>query len=542
MDRGGSNPETSSRPSSWIVRRRNGRVLLDLSPPVFVTSSVLIIAFVAAGVLYRQSFGDAANALQATIANHTGWFFVLTVNIVLGYSIFLLCSRFGAVRLGGPGASPLFGRGAWLSMLFSAGMGIGLLFYAVAEPIYHLANPPHGATPGSVEAYRDAITTTFLHWGLHAWGIYALSGVCLAYFAFNRLQPLSIRSVFLPLLGNRVYRWPGHLIDTLATVATLFGVATSLGLGAIQLNAGLNHLVGVPEGVGVRIGLIAGITLLATISVVLGIDRGIKRLSILNVVLAGTLLAFVFAIGPTLFVLNAFGQGVGAYLNDLIWLGFWNETYTRGSWQNGWTVFYWGWWIAWAPFVGIFLARISFGRTIREFIAGTLLAATLMTLVWLSVFGNAALYIELAGPGGLVDAVQTSLDRSLFVFLEMLPQATQMEIPPGLITAVGVLAAAAIVSFFVTSSDSGSLVIDIITAGGKPNPPRLQRVYWATAEGVVAAVLLAGGGLTTLQTAAISAGLPFAVVILLMIVGMHRALVGDTANRERFGHNDNNLT
>jgi choline/glycine/proline betaine transport protein len=332
------------------------------------------------------------------------------------------------------------------------------------------------------------------------------------------------------LLGNRIYGWPGHLIDTLATLATLFGVATSLGLGAIQLNAGLNYLFGVSEGTPVRIALIAGITLLATISVVLGLDHGIKRLSIVNVVLAATLLAIVLLIGPTLFILNGFVQGVGAYLNDLIRLGFWNETYTQGSWQNGWTVFYWGWWIAWAPFVGMFLARISYGRTIREFIAGTLFAATLMTTIWLSVFGNAALYIELAGPGGLVAAVQASLDRSLFVFLEILPRATQIEIAPGLMKAIGVLAAVAIITFFVTSSDSGSLVVDIITAGGKPNPPTGQRVYWATAEGLVAAVLLAGGGLTALQTAAISAGLPFAIVMLVMIVGMHRALVADARN------------
>jgi choline/glycine/proline betaine transport protein len=520
----------SNRRSSWIVRRRDGRVVLDCNPYVFVTSSLLIIAFVAAGVTYRQEFDSIAGGLQATIANNTGWFFVLTVNLILGYSIFLLCSRFGVVRLGGAGATPEFGRNAWLAMLFSAGMGIGLLFYAVAEPIYHLANPPHGAEPGSIEAYRDAISTTFLHWGLHAWGIYALTGVCLAYFSFNRRQPLSIRSMFQPLLGNRIYGWPGHLIDTLATLATLFGVATSLGLGAIQLNAGLNHLFGVTEGTPVRIALIAGITLLATISVVLGLDHGIKRLSIVNVVLAATLLAIVLLIGPTLFILNGFVQGVGAYLNDLIRLGFWNETYTQGSWQNGWTVFYWGWWIAWAPFVGMFLARISYGRTIREFIAGTLFAATLMTTIWLSVFGNAALYIELAGPGGLVAAVQASLDRSLFVFLEILPRATQIEIAPGLMKAIGVLAAVAIITFFVTSSDSGSLVVDIITAGGKPNPPTGQRVYWATAEGLVAAVLLAGGGLTALQTAAISAGLPFAIVMLVMIVGMHRALVADARN------------
>jgi choline/glycine/proline betaine transport protein len=416
---------------------------------------------------------------------------------------------------------------SWLAMLFSAGMGIGLMFYSVAEPLYHLAEPPHGAVPGSEAAYEDAIATTFLHWGLHAWGIYALTGLALAYFAFNRNMPLSIRSAFAPLLGDRVYRWPGHVIDVLASVATLFGVATSLGLGAQQVNAGLNQLLDLPVSEGMQVGLIAGITALATISVVLGLDKGIKRLSVANMWIAGLLLMFVLAVGPTLFVLNGLVEHIGIYLNDLPALAFWNETYTQGSWQNGWTVFYWGWWIAWSPFVGMFIARISKGRTIREFIGGALLAATGMTFVWLSVFGGSAFFIELSGPGGLVEAAQEDLARSLFVFLETLPIATGVSLPSSLMTLVGALATVAIILFFVTSSDSGSLVIDIITAGGKPSPPTAQRVYWATLEGVVAAVLLLGGGLAALQTAAISAGLPFSILLIGMVFGLHRALVAD---------------
>ena len=336
--------------------------------------------------------------------------------------------------------------------------------------------------------------------------------------------PLSVRSVFEPLLGKRIYGWPGHLIDTLAAVATLFGVATSLGLGAQQINAGLDHVFGLSVSTTAQIVLIAGITGLATLSVVLGLDRGIKRLSITNIWIAGALLAFVVIVGPTLFILNGLVEDVGLYLNDLPRLAFWNETYTQGSWQNGWTVFYWGWWIAWSPFVGMFVARISRGRTIREFIAGALLAATGMTFVWLSVFGGSALYIELVGPGGLADAAQDDLARSLFVFLETLPVATGVELPAAFATAVGVLATLAIVLFFVTSSDSGSLVIDIITAGGKQSPPTAQRVYWASLEGIVAAVLLIGGGLTTLQTAAISAGLPFSVLLVLMVFSLHKGL------------------
>jgi len=311
-------------------------------------------------------------------------------------------------------------------------------------------------------------------------------------------------------------------------VATLFGVATSLGLGVTQVNGGLNHLFGVPVTDGVQIALIAGITAIATLSVVLGLDKGIKRLSELNMFLAACLLLYVLLAGPTLFVLNGFVENLGLYLNDFFYLAFWNETYTQGHWQNGWTVFFWGWWIAWSPFVGMFIARISYGRTVREFVGFVLLMATLLTFVWLSVFGDAAMYLELAGPGGLVEAVQDNLARSLFVFLEMLPAAGGFEQLPGLLSlAVGTLATLVIVSFFVTSSDSGSLVIDIITAGGHPNPPVVQRIYWATTEGVVAAILLVGGGLTALQTAAISAGLPFAIVVLVMIVSLQRALSAD---------------
>ena len=510
-----------------VVRSRDGRVLLDFNRNVFVASSLLTGLFVGFSLLYLQTFSTTVEELQAWIANQTGWFLVLTVNVILAYLLFLLVSPFGGIRLGGPNAKPEFSGFAWLAMLFSAGMGIGLMFYSVAEPVYHLVEPPHGAVPGSEAAYEDAIRTTFLHWGLHAWGIYALTGLCLAYFAFNRGESLSIRSVFTPVLGVRTKGWMGDTIDTLASVATLFGVATSLGLGAQQVNAGLSQLLGMPVSAGMQISLITGITALATVSVVLGLDKGIKRLSIANIGFAVALLAFVLFAGPTLFILNGFVENLGLYLDDIFMLSFWNETYTQGSWQNGWTVFYWGWWISWAPFVGMFVARISKGRTIREFIGGALIAASLMTFLWLSVFGDSALFIELAGPGGLAQAVQSDLARSLFVFLELLPVASGLDVPGVLIAGVGTLATVAIVTFFVTSSDSGSLVIDIITAGGKPNPPTAQRVYWAILEGLVAAVLLVGGGLTALQTAAISAGLPFSVLILVMIVGLHRALAAD---------------
>jgi choline/glycine/proline betaine transport protein len=512
---------------NWVLRSRSGRLLIDLHPAVFLVSSALIIAFVFYGLVFQREFAARIAAIQGAIADEAGWLFVLVVNVVLGYLVYLFVSPFGRIRIGGPKARPQFGWFAWLAMLFSAGMGIGIMFYGVAEPIYHLADPPLGAPVGSLAAYRDATRITFLHWGLHAWGIYALTGLALGYFCYNHSAPLSIRSIFTPLLGNRIHGLSGHVIDIVATVATLFGVATSLGLGALQVNAGLARVAGISMSTDVQVILIAIITMCATTSVVLGLDAGIKRLSVLNVVLAGALLSFVFVVGPTLFILNGFVQDLGAYISSLLELSFWTETYTGGHWQNNWTVFYWGWWIAWSPFVGLFLARISVGRTIREFIGGALFAASLMTIAWLAVFGNSALYIELKGPGGLIDAVQADVNTSLFVFLDLLPVAVGEHLPSMVLTGVSALTIGVIVSFFVTSSDSGSLVIDMITAGGSPDPPVAQRIYWSLAEGVVAAVLLAGGGLVALQTAAISVGLPFAVIILLMIVSLQKALLAE---------------
>jgi choline/glycine/proline betaine transport protein len=368
------------------------------------------------------------------------------------------------------------------------------------------------------------MATTFLHWGLHAWAIYALVGLSLAYFAFNEKQAFSIRAVFAPLLGERIHGPWGHAIDILATVATLFGVATSLGLGVSQINAGLNYLFGIAETTSVQIILIVVITCMATLSVVAGLDRGIKRLSEINMVSAGLLLLFVLFSGPTIYILNGFVENTGDYLDRFFYLAFWNETYTGGSWQNGWTVFYWGWWIAWSPFVGMFIARISKGRTIREFVAGVLLVPTVITFFWLSVFGNSAMFIELVSDGHIASAVNENLTQSLFVFFNQLSSTVNGHLPALLGTIISFLAILVIVTFFVTSSDSGSLVIDMITAGGKTNPPVVQRIFWASTEGIVAAILLVAGGLTALQTAAIATGLPFAIVLLLMIFSLYRAL------------------
>ena len=515
---------------NWVIKNRDGNKIIDLNPVVFGISAGIIVLFVVLSLVFLDEMSAVFDTTQAWVANKTGWMFVLGTNIILGYCAYLAFSRFANIRIGGPDATPDFTLQGWFAMLFSAGMGIGLLFYSVAEPMYHLLTPPHGEVPGTPAAYKDAMMTTFLHWGLHAWAVYALVGLALAFFAFNCNKPLSIRMVFEPVFGERIHGPWGHAIDILATVATLFGVATSLGLGVSQVNAGLNHIFGVPQNAGVQILLIAGITAIATASVVAGLDAGIRRLSNINMVTAGLLLLFVLLMGPTLFLLNAFVENVGNYMDNFFALAFWNETYTGGSWQNGWTVFYWGWWIAWSPFVGLFIARISRGRTIRQFVTGVLFVPTLLTFLWITIFGDSAMFFELFGDGGIAAAVKADLSKSLFVFLDRLPLSVMTgSLATILATIFGVIALLVIITFFVTSSDSGSLVIDIITAGGKTNPPVAQRIFWAVTEGVVAAALLVGGGLTALQTAAITTGLPFALLLLLMIYCLQKAMSAEFA-------------
>ena len=491
---------------------------LQIHPTVFWTSAGLIVLFVVFSLLYLDRMKTVFDAVQAFIASRAGWLFVAAVNVYLGMVVYLLFSRYGNIRLGGPQAKPEFSTWGWFSMLFSAGMGIGLVFWSVAEPIYHFTAPPWGqaSTP---EAAQLSMGITFFHWGIHAWALYGLMGLGLAYFAFNRGLPLTIRSVFHPLLGERIHGIWGNVIDILAAVATLFGLATSLGLGAQQVNAGLDYLFAIGQGPTQQIILIAGITALATVSVVLGLDKGIRRLSQLNMAVALLLLTFVFLAGPSLRLLDALVQNMGAYLTHLPRLSLWTEAYADTQWQHGWTIFYWAWWIAWSPFVGIFIARISRGRTIREFLLGVLLVPTLLTFVWLTVFGNTALFQELSGHGGVVEAVNDNVATALFVLLDRLPLAT--------ITSA--LSVVVIAVFFVTSSDSASLVVDIITAGGHPDPPTIQRIFWASMEGLVAAVLLVGGGLQALQTGVIATGLPFSLVLFLLGLSLLRGLRRDPA-------------
>ncbi|MBE7380720.1 MAG: BCCT family transporter [Leptolyngbya sp. SIO1E4] len=495
----------------------------DFHPEVFLVSAGLILLFVVVTLIFQEPAENAFGAIQTFIADAMGWFLILSVSIYLGIAIILAFSKFGKIRLGGQNAQPDFPTFAWVAMLISAGMGIGLMFWSVAEPIYHFQDPPAligVIDPLSGEAAQQALGITFFHWGLHAWGIYALVGLALGFFAYNWGLPLTIRSVFYPILGDRIYGWPGNVVDILAVASTLFGLATSLGFGVQQVNAGFNFLVGLPISTPIQVGLIAIITGFATASVVSGLDAGVRRLSELNMILAAIFMGFVLLVGPTLFILGSFVETLGYYAASLPTLSFWTETFEGTAWQNGWTVFYWGWWVSWSPFVGIFIARVSKGRTVREFVLGVLLLPSLLTFLWMSVFGGTALSMELGGLQGVIsNAVSENVATALFVMMQQLPLT-------GITSFVGIVL---VVVFFVTSSDSGSLVVDSLTSGGKLDSPITQRVFWAVTEGVVAAVLLLGGGLQALQTASITTGLPFAIVLLVMCYSLYRGLSQELA-------------
>ncbi|MEP3073324.1 BCCT family transporter [Maricaulis sp.] len=493
-----------------------------IEPAVFFPAAALVFAGVAYAVLAGDSAEAAFTGLRNAITETTGWLYSVGVGFFLIALIVVAFSDWGRIKLGPDDSEPEYGFAPWFAMLFSAGMGIGLMFFGVAEPLTHYLTPPDG-DPETLESARQAIVLTFFHWGVHAWGIYVVVGLSLAYFTYRHGLPLTIRSALYPLIGDRIYGPIGHAVDTIAVLGTLFGVATSLGFGVTQINAGLNTLFDVPIAPVVQLALIAGITALATISVVAGLDAGIKRLSELNLYLAIALILFVLLTGPTLFLISAFVQNIGDYLDQLATLTFNVDAYGDGVWVSDWTLFYWGWWISWSPFVGMFIARISRGRTVREFIFGVLLGPTLFTFFWMTVYGDSALRLALAGLAEpMVDAVRNGQSElALFAFLENLP----------LTGVTSVLAITLVATFFVTSSDSGSLVKSTLASGGSLNPPVSQRLFWALLEGVVAAVLLMVGGLGALQSATIAAALPFTLVIMLAFVGLFRAWSIETARR-----------
>ncbi|WP_241233676.1 BCCT family transporter [Altericroceibacterium xinjiangense] len=486
---------------------------IKVNPPVFFVSAGLILAFAVLGATFAEQAAVLFARIQAIIIEDFGWFYVAAVAGFLVFAVYLMLSRHGTVKLGPDESEPEYSYLSWFAMLFSAGMGIGLVFFGVAEPIQHYAAPPVGEGR-TIEAARQAMVLTFLHWGLHPWAVYALVGLSLAYFSFRRGLPLALRSPLYPLIGQRIYGPIGHTIDIFAVIGTMFGVATSLGVGVLQVNAGFAYLFGLETSTTVQLVLIAAITFVATLSVMMGLDKGVKRLSELNIVVAILLLGFVLFVGPTIFLLHAYLQNIGGYLNSLIDRTFRLYAYEPNPWLGDWTLFYWGWWIAWSPFVGMFIARISRGRTIREFMSGVLLVPVLFSFLWMTVFGNTAIALDLSGAAPIAATALENLPVALFVTLDALPLGT--------ITSF--LATLLVITFFVTSADSGALVIDMITSSGAENPPVWQRVFWAVSAGGLAAVLLLAGGLEALQTAVIASALPFTVALIFICYGLFRAL------------------
>ena len=495
--------------------------------PVFVISSIAIVVFIIGSLIFQEGATKLFGGLRVWLTTNLDWLFMITANLVFIFCLVVAFSPLGKIRLGGADAKPEYSYLTWLAMLFAAGVGIGLLFFGVSEPItyfqggsysplgietiydpetvYTAENVPDAGDPKVQTAASVGIATTVFHWGLQGWAIYGVVGLALAFFAYNRGLPLLIRSAFYPIFGDRIWGWPGHIIDTFAIFAGIFGLATSLGLGVQQVTSGLNHLFGIPANSVTMVLLIVGITIIALISVMTGINVGIKRLSQFNIILAFLLLAAIILLGPTGYIFKSLFTGLGAYVMKIVPLSNWIGREDTAFFHD-WTTFYWAWWIAWAPFIGTFIARISKGRTVREFVIFVLLLPTLLCLIWFGAFGGTAIHQFLTeGLTGVTEEVESyNYELALFKMFEGIPWTMLLSCAAMTLTII----------FFVTSSDSGSLIIDIIAAGGKVDAPVPQRVFWCTAEGLVAIALLLGGGLKALQAASLATGFPFAIVIL----------------------------
>ncbi|MBB6172898.1 choline/glycine/proline betaine transport protein [Nocardiopsis mwathae] len=475
---------------------------------------------------FPEQFGEAASNTRNWIGVNFGWFYVIATTFFLILAVVLMLSRYGNIRLGPDSSRPEFSTLAWFAMLFTAGMGIGLVFWGVAEPAFHAASDYVAEATG--DPATGAMQFTLFHWGFHPWAVYIVLGLSLGYFCFRKGLPMRPASALYPLIGNRIYGWIGNLIDILAVFGTLFGLATSLGLGTMQVNTGLSQEFGIPVNPFVQSLIILLITAVAVVSVVAGIDKGIRRLSVINLWLAAALLLTMFLIGPKLWMLSMMYTGAGEYLQNLVQMSL-NFSVSTPAGENpaetfatSWTIFYWGWWISWSPFVGMFLARISYGRTIRQFIVGTLFAPVGVSVVWFGVFGGTGIYYDMFrfGEGDKISDVANEAEAT-FHLIDALP------LPGVFLSLLALLTMAVVVVFFITSSDSGSLVVDMLTNGGDPHPVRLQRIFWATMEGVITIVLLVIGGsaaLLALQAASVSTGLPFAIVLVVIGFSLIKAL------------------
>ena len=503
----------------------NERTVSTINPPVFYPSAVLILALVLFAVVTPDTAQQVFGQAQAWITVNASWFYILAVALFLLSVVFMAVSRYGDIKLGPDHSEPDFANYSWFAMLFSAGMGIGLMFFGVAEPVMHYLSPPVGEG-GTAVAAREAMKITFFHWGLHAWAVYAVVALILAYFGYRHDLPLTLRSALYPLIGERIYGPIGHAVDIFAVLGTVLGVATSLGFGVAQINSGLNYLFDVPQGVGVQVILILVAMSLATLSLATGLERGIRILSETNLLLAVLLMLLVLIMGPTVFLLQAYVQNTGSYLADIVDKTFNLYAYEPTDWIGGWTLFYWGWWIAWSPFVGMFIARISRGRTIREFVSGVLLVPAGFTLMWMTVFGDSAIHmIHVQGLDSLGAAVNADTAQALFAFLQAFPLGYLLSL----------LAVVMVLVFFVTSADSGAMVVDMLASGGHGKTPLWQKLFWSLIMAATAIALLLADGLTALQTATIASALPYTLFLLAATWGLLKALRLDaTKRRVRF--------
>ena len=494
----------SSKSASWHS---------NVNPNVFLSTVIIIGMFLAVVILAPNSFDLITKQLNQWVTDSFSWFYVLSVAIFLILLIYIALSDMGKIKLGQDHSLPSYSNTSWFAMLFTAGMGIGLMFFGVAEPVMHYVSPPAG-DPETISAAQQAMRVTFFHWGLHAWAIYTLVGLALAYFAYRHQLPLKIRSALYPLIGSKIHGPVGDTVDTFATIGTVFGVATTLGFGVTQINSGLNYLTGIEQSAQTQVILIIAVSAMASLSIFLGLDKGIKRLSELNLVLALALLLFVFFAGPSIYLLQTTIQNAGQYISNLFSMTFNLHAYQPDGWIGGWTIMYWAWWISWSPFVGMFIARVSEGRSIREFIVGVLLIPSGFTLIWMGFMGNAALHSILhEANSGLVAAVQRDSSVALFEFLHGLPFSGVMSL----------LATLLVMLFFVTSADSGALVTDYLTSKSE-NSPVWQRLFWTVLMALLAIVLLLAGGLGALQSATMLSALPFTLIMLLICWGLLKAL------------------
>ncbi|PRZ07669.1 choline/carnitine/betaine transport [Isoptericola halotolerans] len=510
-----------------VVARRLG---LRTDPIIFFVSAALMVLFLVVLMIFPAPIGSAFGSAREWIVTNLGWFFILGVTVWLLFLVWVALSRYGHLRLGPDDARPEYGNLSWFAMLFAGGIGTVLMFWGVAEPISHFGTPPFaGVEPYSAEAAEDAMSVSLYDLGLHTWTIFTLPGLAFGYFVYRHDLPLRVSSVFYPFLKERIYGPIGRTIDIFAVLGTLFGLAVSLGLGTSQIGAGINHLLpNVENSTLLQVGIITVLTAVAVTSIVAGLDKGVKRLSNINILMAVGLMIFILISGDTVFLLRQIPQSIGVYLQDLTGLAFWNDAmspFTKDGgwgWQGDWTVFYWAWTVTWAPFMGVFLARISRGRTIRQFVAGVLLAPTLFTVVWFVVFGWSAMEIDgIGGSGGVIsEAVSQDVALAMFTFFEQFPAAT-------LVSGIAVVVVAL---FFATSSDSASLVVDMLCAGTPDAGPTRQRVFWGVSEGALAASLIILGGVTdadglaALQQVITVIGLPIFVLVFLMMISMIKAL------------------